>query len=160
MGDIRIDLAQLEDQGRLGPLLKAVLGSVQDEESTAAAVAKIPSASSDDEFMAADDWYFANVDLMNCVWFAWDGETPVGAAVVNPFTTELQYLVVLPAYRRRGIGTRLLQQAVFELRKRGASHIKTDLPVHATTEGAEAFFAAQGFAPIQRRVRVGKALDG
>lgn len=154
--DILIREAQLDEQGLLGKLLQAVLAESLAAEREAALTAGFTVSTVEDELLAADDWYFSNVDLMNCCYFAWDGDTAVGACVVNPFVSELQYVVVLPSHRRRGIGSRLVKAGTDELARRGISHVKIDIPL---TDEARGFFASLGFTTVRERATVGKALS-
>ncbi|MBN2711763.1 MAG: GNAT family N-acetyltransferase [Planctomycetes bacterium] len=158
MSEIKIRVAQLDDQGLLGELLKACLLKPFEDEAARAKEAGIPGATAEDELMAADDWYFANMDMMNCLYFAWDGKKAVGAIAVNTFASEIQHVVVLPEYRRRGIGRMLVEEGVAELKDRGAGHVKIDFPADENLAGAEEFFAALGFGKVRATVRMGKKL--
>ncbi len=157
--DIKIREAGLEDQGELGELLIECVAPLLQAEYAAAAAAGAGEVDLEDELLAADDFYFSSVDLMNCCYFARVGDQIAGAAAVNPYTAELQYLVVRPEYRRRGLGRKLLKAALGELRRRGGEHVKIDLPGPAATPETCAFFAAMGFAEIRRQVRLGRRLN-
>ena len=95
---------------------------------------------------------------MTCCYFARAGDRIVGAAAVNPFTNELQYVVVEPEFRRQGLGRRLIAACVKELSNRGAGHIKIDCPADLAAAGGEAFLNAIGFAEVRRTVRLGRKL--
>jgi len=69
------------------------------------------------------------------VFLAFDGETPVGCAIVSilehyrryVFGTELAYVnavYVRPAYRRRGVASRLMHLAVEWSRERGCKGVR------------------------------------
>lgn len=156
MSDFEIRDAQHDDQGRLGPLLQDLLGPALEPEHDRARAAGFSVSSVEDELMAADDWYFSSIDLMNCCWFAWVGEEAVGACAVNPYLNEIQYLVVHPDRRRQGIGTALLQTATAEFARRGIGHLKMEVP---PSDEALGFFRAAGFAEVRSRVQVGSHLS-
>jgi len=154
--EIEVQEARLEDQGRLGALLQKHWKPTLERELAAAAAAGAEVPPVDDELMAADDFYFSRIDLMNCCYFARAGDETIGVAAVNPYTTELQFVVVEPAWRRRGIGRRLVECCLKELRTRGVGHVKADLPAALADAGAEAFLRAVGFGEIRRTVRLGR----
>lgn len=155
---MKIRAARHEDQGQLGTLLLASYGTAWEEEHQAASTAGCPTAPAGDELMAADDFFFSTLDLMNCCLFAVrDGEI-CGAACVNPYTAELPFLTVREAYRRQGIGRALLEAALGELRRRGVDHVKVDVPRHESLAGGEAFLEACGFTPVRRVTRLGLRL--
>lgn len=155
---IEIRRADLADQGTLGPLLLAVYGPALEPGNTAAMAAGLPASSLEDELMAADDFYFSTIELMDCCWFALDGGTVVGAACVNPYVNELHYVAVLPQYRRRGIGRQLVQAVLAELARRGSDHARLDAPAALAEAGGRAFAAAMGFGDIRTTVTMGKKL--
>lgn len=64
---------------------------------------------------------------------------------------EILNLAVLPAARRRGIGRRLLEEALRQGRAAGARQCWLEL--RASNKGALAFYRAQGFNESQRRPR-------
>ena len=68
----------------------------------------------------------------------------------------IYHLAVAPAYRRRGIATRLMRTAADGLRAVGCA--KINLQVRATNEGAVAFYRALGYQ-IEDRISMGRALD-
>lgn len=85
------------------------------------------------------------------VLLAFDGARAVGAAVCfvgfstfagKPFV-NLHDLAVLPGYRGRGIGSRLLDEVERCARERGAC--KVTLEVHDTNHGAKRLYEATGF---------------
>lgn len=153
--NIRIHVAQFDDQGHLGPMLKSCLGTTWDAIAERAKAAAVPASSAEDEFMAADDWYFQNVDLMNCVYFAWDGKERVGAVVINVFTAELMYIVVLPSHRRQGIGRELLKEAMEELKERGVKHLTVRIPQPSELAEALPFFEACGLQTVRSTTEMG-----
>jgi GNAT superfamily N-acetyltransferase len=148
---IIIGRAELADQGRLGEFLLAVLGSVLAPENAAAAAAGLPASSLEDELMAADDFYFSTIELMDCCRIARDGEDGpiVGAACVNPYTNELHYAAVAPNYRRRGIGRKLVELCLEELERRGADHVRVEASLRFADAGGREFAAACGFEPVR-----------
>ena len=156
---VTIQEAQHADQGKLGPLLIDILGPALAEETQAARQAGFEVAAVEDELMAADDFYFSSLELMDCCHFAWRGGVIVGAAAVNPYVAELQYVVVKPAHRRQGIGARLVKTALAALAARGVSHVKVDLSRGGSDfAGARAFLASLGFLPVKETVRLGMPL--
>jgi len=156
--EVKIQEAGLEDQGELGELLIECVAPLLKDEYAAVVQAGGEAVDLEDELLAADDFYFSSVDLMNCCYFAKVGGKIIGAAAVNPYTSELQYLVVRPDYRRRGLGRKLLRAALGELRRRGCGHVKIDLPATAATPETLAFFAAMEFTEIRRQVRLGRSV--
>lgn len=155
---MKIRVARHEDQGALAPLLQEGYGAALQAVHEAASAAGLPGASVEDELMAADDFYFSTLDLMNCCLFAEVDGVVVGAACVNPYTAELPFLTVQPAHRRKGIGRALLETALGELRHRGVGHVRIDLPEHESLAGGVAFLAACGLKPVQRLTRMGLQL--
>jgi GNAT superfamily N-acetyltransferase len=137
--------AELADQGRLGPLLLEVYGPVLGPENRAAALASLPVSSLEDELMAADDFYFSTIELMDCCWLARDGDRLVGAACVNPYVSELHYVAVLPSWRRRGVGGKLARLALADA-------------------GGRSFAESLGFHTVRRAetlgIRLGPAKKG
>ena len=75
---------------------------------------------------------------------AWDGERPLGhahLALTDP--PELQDVAVLPAYRRRGIGSALTHAAEQEAAARG--HAVLTLTVGIANHGAQALYRSLGY---------------
>lgn len=62
---------------------------------------------------------------------------------------EILNLAVLPAVRRKGLGRRLLSEAILELRHAGAESIF--LEVRESNSSGRAFYAAMGFVEVGRR---------
>jgi ribosomal-protein-alanine N-acetyltransferase len=81
-----------------------------------------------------------------------DGDV-VGHAVVSVVAdiSELQRIAVDPPHRRRALATGLLEEAVGLARRAGAARLL--LEVREDNTGAIAFYAARGFAEIDRRPR-------
>lgn len=157
-GGIEIGRAELADQGKLGPLLMAVYGGVLGPENEAAAGAALPASSLEDELMAADDFYFSTIELMDCCYLARAGDRLVGAACANPYVNELQYVAVLPAWRRRGLGARLAGLALAELARRGSDHVRIDVSQMLADDGGKTFAEKLGFREIRRSALFGMRL--
>jgi GNAT superfamily N-acetyltransferase len=155
---VDIGRAGFSDQGKLGPLLLRVYGPVLEQEFAAAEKAGFPVSTVSDELMAADDFYFSTIDLMDCCFLARAGGEAVGAACVNPYVAELQYVAVLPEWRRRGIGTTLVAAAAAEMRKRGLDHMRADVPRAFAETGGLAFLAALGYHEVRRSAVLGQRL--
>jgi ribosomal protein S18 acetylase RimI-like enzyme len=66
------------------------------------------------------------------------------------------YVAVDPAYRRRGIGSRLMSRVEQELSRLGCT--KLNLQVRASNESAVSFYARLGYA-VEERVSMAKRLD-
>ncbi len=81
------------------------------------------------------------------------GVVVVGHAVVSVVAdiSELQRIAVDTEHRRHGVATNLLDEAVRLVLKAGADRLL--LEVREDNAGAIAFYAARGFAEIDRRVR-------
>jgi GNAT superfamily N-acetyltransferase len=80
----------------------------------------------------------------------------VGTATVVPYAERFSWIgmvLVDPAYRRRGIGTRLLEAAVALARKHGAPRLD------ATPQG-KPLYARLGFRPEYGLLRLGREGDG
>lgn len=156
--EVEIGRAELSDQGGLGPLLLAVYGPTLEPENRAAADAGLPVSSLEDELMAADDFYFSAIELMDCCWVARVAGKMVGAACVNPYVNELQYVAVAPEWRRRGIGRKLAELALAELGRRGSDHVRVEASVALADAGGVAFAKSLGFGEIRRSVILGRRL--
>lgn len=145
MGDeILIQPAQFEDQGKVGAFLLSALGGALTQENAKAVAAGLPGVNIEDELMAADDFYFSSVELMDCCIVARAGGRLAGVACVNPFTSTLHFIAVAADCRRKGIGQKLLEAAKAVLKKRGCDHVKIEYPAHADFAGADEFFGACG----------------
>jgi GNAT superfamily N-acetyltransferase len=158
---IAIGRAELSDQGKLGEFLLAVCGGVLAPENGAAA-AGLPASSLEDELMAADDFYFSTIELMDCCRIARDGDSGavVGAACVNPYTNELHYVAVAESHRRRGIGKKLVELCLEELEKRGSDHVRVESSLRFADAGGREFAAACGFLPVRSVCVMGRKLAG
>ncbi len=160
MDAITIERAGLADQGRLGPLLLSIYGPTLDPENHAARAAGLPASSLEEELMAADDFYFSTIELMDCCYLAKSGETLVGAACVNPYVNELHYVAVLPAWRRKGIGKKLAELCLAELERRGGDHIRLETSLELMDAGGRAFAESLGFSHIRKVEVMGRRLAG
>jgi GNAT superfamily N-acetyltransferase len=150
--------AELSDQGKLGPLLLRVYGPSLARTREAGDRAALPASSVEDELMAADDFYFSAIDLMDCCWLARAGNEPVGAACVNPYVAELQFVAVLPEWRRRGVGGKLVGLALAELSRRGVDHVRCELALPLADEGGRAFLERIGMHEVSVNVVMAKRL--
>ncbi len=155
---LEIGRAELSDQGKLGPLLLAVYGPALEPENRAAAAARLPVSSLEDELMAADDFYFSTIELMDCCYLARAGDRVVGAACVNPYVNELHYVAVLPEWRRRGVGRKLAELALAELVRRGSDHVRVEASLALADAGGRAFAEKLGFHEVRRAATMGKTL--
>lgn len=81
---------------------------------------------------------YAAEQLVGFVYLAWDGG--IHAFVLDP--------TVHPAYRRRGIGRRLVQEAARVAKQRGIVWLHVDYEPEL-----RAFYAACGFAPTEAGIR-------
>lgn len=151
--------AELADQGKLGPFLKQIYGPAMAVEHDAALAAAFPVSSVEDELMAADDFYFSTIDLMDCCYLARDGSRIVGAVCLNPYVAELQYLAVHPDWRRKGVATALVGLVLAEANRRGLDHLRADVSLALAEAGGLSFLAKAGFTEIRRSVLLGKKLD-
>ena len=73
-------------------------------------------------------------------------DTPPQPALTPCRRTHLDSLIVAEHAQRRGVGRRLVEDAAAWGRTRGASELV--LTVWAGNEGAERFYAALGFTPV------------
>lgn len=153
--------AKFDDQGKLGPLLLDIFGETLTAANSALAGAGMEATPAEDICMAADDFYFSTLDLMDCCWFAREGGKIVGAAAANPFTAELQYVAVLPEYRRRGVGSKLFRLIAKALANRGCGHIKITVGAgpDAAAAAATAFLQAVGLSLVSEQKLFGKKLE-
>lgn len=161
-GDATIEIgrAQLDDQGKLGPLLLAVYGPTLGPANDAAIRAGLPASSLEDELMAADDFYFSTIELMDCCYLARAGDAVVAAACVNPYVNELHYVAVQPDWRRRGIGKKLVELALAELERRGSDHVRVEAALSLAEDGGKVFAERLGFHEVRRTVMMARQLDG
>jgi ribosomal protein S18 acetylase RimI-like enzyme len=77
-------------------------------------------------------------------------QDPEEVTLVPHRYAELQSLMVLPAFRRRGVGTRLVEAARRWARENGAAEIR--LGVWEFNEAAREFYEALGFRTLKRRM--------
>lgn len=157
---VEIGRAQFEDQGKLGALLLDVLGPTLRPENEASLRGGLPASSLEDELMAADDFYFSTIELMDCCYLARVGEQVVAAACVNPYVNELHYVAVRPEWRRRGIGAKLVELGLAELERRGSDHVRVEAALSLADAGGAAFAERLGFHEVRRTVMMARALDG
>ncbi len=160
MADIDINRAQLADQGGLGALLLAVYGPVLRPENERALAAGLPASGLEDELMAADDFYFSTIELMDCCYLAHADGRIVGAACANPYVNELHYVAVLPEWRRKGIGRKLAELCLAELERRGSDHVRVEAALALADAGGAAFAAVLGFTEVRRTAMMARRLAG
>jgi [ribosomal protein S18]-alanine N-acetyltransferase len=97
----------------------------------------------------------AVADILGMVGFfghiAWEHETTSGFALALDLgqQCEILSLGVLPEFRRRGVGTALLDAVRGEAVHRGAESILLEVAIDNTA--ALALYARQGFTPVGRR---------
>ena len=157
---IEIARAGLDDQGGLGRLLLDVYGPTLRPENDAAAEAGLPVSTLEDELMAADDFYFSTIELMDCCYLAKAGGQIVGAACVNPYVNELHYVAVRAEWRRKGIGGRLARLALDELERRGSDHVRIEAALSLADAGGREFAQSLGFGEIRTTVMMARRLEG
>ncbi len=157
---IEISRAELADQGNLGPLLLTVYGPALRPENQAATRTGLPTSSLEDELMAADDFYFSTIELMDCCYVARIQDKLIGAACANPYINELHFVAVLPEWRRRGIGRKLAELTLQELERRGADHVRVEASLMLADNGGAAFAHALGFENVKTTVTLARRLDG
>lgn len=76
---------------------------------------------------------------------------PARAPIVRPtLVAEIDTLVVGHAFRRRGVGKRLVEAALQWARDNGAT--RTELGVYEFNDAARAFWASLGFQTLSRRL--------
>lgn len=91
----------------------------------------------------------AVLDAGGAIFFALDGDRPVGTAAMIPEgdgVFELAKFAVTEAYRRNGIGCRLLEKALAFARERQAEKIV--LCSNRRLSGALALYRAHGFTEV------------
>lgn len=159
-GSIALGRAEFSDQGRLGPFLLSVLGAALRPENEAAAAAGLPVSPLEEELMAADDFYFSTIDLMDCCYLARAGGEIIAAACVNPYVNELHFVAVAEAFRRRGVGRKLVGLCLAELEKRGSDHVRIEAGLRFAEAGGRAFAAACGFGAVREVCVMGRKLAG
>lgn len=80
---------------------------------------------------------------------AWLGDTPVGSVeAVRDDTGEIRNLHVLPDARRKGVGTRLIEESEALLRADGRK--QTSLGVGSDNAAARRLYARLGYLPTGR----------
>lgn len=86
-------------------------------------------------------------------WLAWQERRPVGVLLLTELPEaeglDLSYLGIVPAARRRGIGTTLTEKALREAELRGAMQLT--LAVDARNLPAWQLYRALGFEAFERR---------
>ncbi|MEO9592362.1 GNAT family acetyltransferase [Rhodopirellula bahusiensis] len=104
-----------------------------------------PGASIDRKLAASDDLFFVAIEEGNVagtVMAGYDGHRG-----------WLYSVAVSPVYRRRGVGSRLVQHAESELTRRGCP--KVNLQVIADNSEVVAFYRSLGFG-VEERISMGK----
>lgn len=79
------------------------------------------------------------------LWVALDGDAVVGCAAITPIrdgVCELKRMYLLPTYRGKGIGRRLLGEALGYARER---YQRVELETHTKMEAARKLYGAAGF---------------
>lgn len=79
------------------------------------------------------------------LWVALDGDAVVGCAAITPVregVCELKRMYLLPACRGRGVGRRLLGEALGYARER---YQRVELETHTKMEAARRLYGAAGF---------------
>jgi GNAT superfamily N-acetyltransferase len=89
-------------------------------------------------------------------WVAsWDGalagivtlhHNPLYAGIAGRGVPEIQDLMVLPGFRRRGVATRLLDQAEHTARAR-AAHVAIGVGLHPGYNAAQRLYVLRGYVP-------------
>ncbi len=152
--NISISASQFDDQGKIADYLIKTFSSSMHKTNERAIENGMPALDVEDELRAADDFYFSSVELMDCCILAKNGESIVGLACVNPYTSSLQYISVDQEYQRSGIGSRLLSLGKKVLSNRGCTHIKLDIPSEYATEGTISFFEKNKVREVSSSIRL------
>ena len=87
------------------------------------------------------------------LWVALDGEAVVGCAAITPVregVCELKRMYLLPAHRGRGVGRRLLGEALGYARDR---YQRVELETHTRMEAARALYGSAGFQKFCSEMR-------
>ncbi len=150
--EITISAANFEDQGKLAEYLIEVFYEELQSINDIAAGNGMPKLDIKEELLAADDFYFSTVELMDCCILAKDREKIIGVCCVNPYTSTLQYLSIKNDYRRKGIGSRILSLGKKVLSGRSCSHIKLDIPESLSNEATLAFFEKNKVFLVARNI--------
>ena len=152
--NILISAAQFNDQGKVADFLISTFMELLEKRNSKAKENGIPELNIKDELLAADDFYFSSIELMDCCLLAKDEDKIIGLCCVNPYTSSLQYLSVNTDYQRQGIGSKLLSIGKKVLSKRGCSHIKTDIPAELATESSLKFYEKNKMREVSRNVLI------
>lgn len=99
-------------------------------------------------------------DLVTSV-AAYDCETPVGLMMLNECAAiyaggkfgEISELYVLPAYRSKGVATKLIEAAVVEGRTRGWKRLEVGAPSQPAWMRTLQFYLQNGFDEVGPRLR-------
>ena len=150
--NIVISAAQFDDQGKVADFLISTFGELLEKINSKSKENGIPELNIKEELLAADDFYFSSVELMDCCLVAKNEDKIIGICCVNPYTSSLQYLSVDTNYQRQGIGSRLLSIGKKVLSQRGCSHIKTDMPAELATENTLKFYEKNKMCEVSRNI--------
>ncbi|MGB9684581.1 MAG: GNAT family N-acetyltransferase [Candidatus Bathyarchaeales archaeon] len=100
---------------------------------------------------------FAEETLQNAIekggatfYLAFENNDIIGFAQIirqNASTAELDRIVVFPPYERKGIGTQLLQFALFDMEQKGVSHVFVNTGKEETH--ARRFYEKNGFKLVK-----------
>jgi putative acetyltransferase len=87
------------------------------------------------------------------LWVALDGDAVVGCAAISPIregVCELKRMYLLPTYRGRGLGRRLLGEALDYARER---YQRVELETHTKMEDARRLYGRTGFQKLCSEMR-------
>lgn len=146
--DITIAPVSFNDQGKLAEFLTQIFAAELYAENSRLAEAGLQAHNVEDELLAADDFYFSTIEMMDCCIVAKKDGKIIGSVCVNPFTSSIQFIAVDANFRRQGIATSLWQEGKKLLLKRGCQEIKIefrDVPEHEETKS---FLAKMGLIMI------------
>jgi len=142
---VRIRLAEPDDCEAIRALFQQSLIEGQTDDGDAG-----------EDIDSLQDWYFAD-DGASGFWVAEHEGTVIGMIGVRNLhddVAEMRRLRVAPAYRRQGIGSRLMEQAVRFCKDQG--YLKVRLDVRSERTPAIALFEKLGFVHSRTREMKGR----